>query len=143
MLSNRLSDLLCNQEKFVKASSIYTEALRKSGYQDKILYQNHTTHTHKKTQKCSIVWFDPPFSESIKSNVGRDFLRLIDKHFPPHHWLHKVCNRNTVKVSYSCMPNMAAIILSHNKKLLNTIKVELQNNIPKCQIKTKLPTQQW
>ena len=38
MLSKRLSDLSCNQEEFVKASSVYIEALRKSGYQDEILY---------------------------------------------------------------------------------------------------------
>ena len=51
MLSKQLSDLSCNQEEFVKASSVYIEALRKSGYQDEILYQNLTAHTLKKTQK--------------------------------------------------------------------------------------------
>ena len=55
MLPKRLSNLSCNQEEFVKASSVYTEALRKSGYQDKILYQNHATHTRKKTRKRNIV----------------------------------------------------------------------------------------
>ena len=132
MLSKRLSDLSCNQEEFGKALSLYTEALRKSGYQDEILYQNHATHTRKKTRKRSIVWLNPPFSESIKNNVGREFLRLIDKHFPLYHQLRKVCNGNTVKVSYNCMPNMAAFISSQNKKLFNTNQVELQNNIPKC-----------
>ena len=137
MLSKRLSDLSCNQEEFVKASSVYTEVLRKSGYQDEILYQTHTTDTRKKTRKCNIVWFNPTFSESVKNNVRREFLRLICKHFPSHHRLHKACNRNTEKVSYSCMPNMAAIISSHNKKLLNSNQVELQNNILKCNCRSK------
>ena len=28
------------------------------------------------------------------------------------------CNRNTLKLSYSCMPNIASIISSHNKAIL-------------------------
>ena len=40
-------------------------ALRKSGYQDEILFQSHATHTRKKTRKRSIAWFNPPFSESV------------------------------------------------------------------------------
>ena len=33
--------------------------------------------------------------------------------------LHKIFSRNTVKVSYSCTPNVGSIIKSHNKKLTN------------------------
>ena len=39
--------------------------------------------------------------------------------WPKHHRYYKLFNRNTVKVSYSCMPNMAAIISSHNTKVLS------------------------
>ena len=34
------------------------------------------------------------------------------------HRLHKIINRKTVKISYSCMPNMASHIASHNKKVI-------------------------
>ena len=61
----------------------------------------------------------PTIQQSVKNNIGKQFLCLIDKHFPKHHCLHKICNRNTVKISCSCMPNMASFISSHNKKLLN------------------------
>ena len=44
---------------------------------------------------------------------------LIDKHFPKSHKLHKIFNRNNLKVSYSCTTNMANIIKSHNQKILN------------------------
>ena len=50
---------------------------------------------------------------------SQNFLKLVDKHFPRHHKLHKILNRNTVKVSYSCLPNVASQISSHNKKVLN------------------------
>ena len=44
---------------------------------------------------------------------------FLDKHFPPSNKLHKIFNRNTVKVSYCCTQNVANIIKSHNKKLIS------------------------
>ena len=61
--------------------------------------------------------------------MGRTFLNLLEKHFPSHHRLHKICSKNTVKISYSCMPNMAAILSRHNK----TILVSKNTNVhPPC-----------
>ena len=66
-----------------------------------------------------------------KNNIGKKFLKLVDKHFSPHHHLRKVCNGNTLKVSYSCMPNTATIISSHNKNLLGN-KQEPKTTISPC-----------
>ena len=49
--------------------------------------------------------------------IGKQFLKLIERHFPPNHELHKVCNKNTIKLSYSCMDSMAKIIKGHKCKL--------------------------
>ena len=38
-----------------------------------------------------------------KTNVDYNFLRLVDKHFPKGSTLHKIFNRNNLKVSFSCM----------------------------------------
>ena len=54
---------------------------------------------------------------SILNNLGKRFLELIDKHFPSHNKYSKIFNRNTVKLSYSCMQNMGCIISNHNKRL--------------------------
>ena len=43
----------------------------------------------------------------------------INKHFPTNYRLNKIFNRNNVKVSYSCLPNIASIISSHNKSVLS------------------------
>ena len=55
---------------------------------------------------------------------------MIYKHFPAGHTLHKILNRNNIKVSYSCMENMATIIKRHNNKAHNlsqhTIHVKMQ-----------------
>ena len=42
---------------------------------------------------------------------------IVKKHFPEGSVLGKHLNSKTVKVSYSCMPNMARIISGHNKKV--------------------------
>ena len=62
------------------------------------------------------MYFNPPYSCNVKTDVGRKFLQLVDKSFPPGHPLRPIFNRNTLKISYSCMPNMGAVLAGHNKK---------------------------
>ena len=50
--------------------------------------------------------------------MAREFLVLVDRHFPPGHPLHSICNRATLKVSYRCLPNMGSVVAKHNKKIL-------------------------
>ena len=64
-------------------------------------------------------WFNPPYSLNTQTNVARKFLPLIDQNFPPSNKLHKIFNRNNVKVSYSCLPNVSSIIKYHNKTVLS------------------------
>ena len=86
-----------------------------------------------------MTWFNPPFSLNVATNVGREFLKLIDKHFPPGHPLHSVINRQTVKVGYRCLPNMGAKVRRHNNKILNnTSKKQKTRTPPSCNcIKSK------
>ena len=73
----------------------------------------------RKNRPRNKLWFNPPYSADIETNVAKTFLKLIDKHFPKSHLLHKVFNRNNVKVSYSCTSNMRNLIKQHNAKILN------------------------
>ena len=54
----------------------------------------------RKRKPRKIIYFNPPFSKSVKTNVIKLFLSMIDKHFPKGHKLHKCFNRNTVKATY-------------------------------------------
>ena len=54
----------------------------------------------------------------MKTNIGRIFLRLIDKHFLLHHKYHKLFNRNNINIIYSCIPDLANFIRNHNTSLL-------------------------
>ena len=121
MLAERLSQLSCNQHMFNKATVVYQEAMQKSRYHNELKYQHSSSPTiPAKTikRKQKILWFNPPFSEHVKTNIGRTFFNLLKKHFPSRHHLYKICNKNTVKISYSCMLNMAAILSKHNKTIL-------------------------
>ena len=90
----------------------------------------NTPTTTQKSEKCEseTIWFNPSFSKSVSTNVAKAFLQLVTKHFPRSHKLHKIFNRNIVKVSYSCVSNMSKIIKGHNKKV--TSKPPDQR--PKC-----------
>ena len=68
------------------------------------------------------------------SNIGRKFLALIEQHFPLNHELQHICNKNTLKLSYSCMNSMGNIIKSHNNRIL-----QATNNQPedKCNCRNK------
>ena len=58
-----------------------------------------------------------PILEKItKSNIKKQFLHLLDKHFNINQKYHKIFNYNYVKISYSCMGNMKNITRSYNKK---------------------------
>ena len=65
-----------------------------------------------------IIYYNPPFSLTVKTNLGAEFLKLIRTHFHVRHKFHKIFNKNTVKLSYSCTRNIASIISGHNKGLL-------------------------
>ena len=131
MVEKRLADISCDQQEFQKAAPIYVEALKNSGFTDAIDYYN-VKDKKKRPRKRNIVWFNSPFSHHVSTNIGRDFLKLLDKHFPPNHRLRKICKRSTIKISYSCMPNMEAIISRHNKRLTNHNVTEQQPTARTC-----------
>ena len=77
----------------------------------------------QKATTTKIIWFNPPYSKSVKTNIGKIFLNLIKKHFPPHHKFHKLFDKNTVKISYSCTQNIKTITNPYNTKILFHKKV--------------------
>ena len=118
-VNNRLSSISANEEVFNQACQPYQAALEKSGYDFKLQFSPPNQNDKKLTgRQRKISWFNPPFSKHVQTNIGEKFLKLIDKNFPASHPLRKVINRNTVKVSYRCMPNMKKAIARHNYQVL-------------------------
>ena len=108
-INRRISDLSCDQVEFDKTAPLYNDALKSSGFTQPLSYIEPKQNNNKNRPR-NILWFNPPFSRTVRTNVGQQFLNLIDKHFPTSNLLHKIFNRGTVKVSYSCMPNMKRVI---------------------------------
>ena len=119
MISTRLSTLSSSEEIFDNELPIYSDALRHSGYNQQLLYKAESSNPSVPRRRRKIIWFNAPYNAKVATNVAYKFLLLSDKHFPAGSPLNKYFNRNTIKVSYSCMPNMAKIISEHNKKVLN------------------------
>ena len=116
-INRRLSEISSDKECFDNAKHVYQEALNKSGYHHNLSYDespSQTPHPRKRRQR-NIIWYNPPYSNNVETNVGKCFLSLIDQHFPKSNPLHKIFNRNTLKLSYSCMNNIKTIISNHNK----------------------------
>ena len=116
MINRRICEISCNEEEFRKAKYTYKDALEKCGYNDDMKYQKYQKEPMKRKRK--IMYFNPPFSINVKTNIGKEFLKLVDKHFPPKHKCRSLFNRNNLKISYCCMPNIENIIKGHNCKIL-------------------------
>ena len=129
-VNKRLSEISSSEEVFNKAALQYQKALEKSGYKYKLEYKQPLPQTNKRSRKYNVIWFNPPYDRNVKTNIGKEFLRIIDRCFPRSNKLHKIFNRNTVKISYSTMPSVKSVIEADNKKKLNvTTKKE---NEKKC-----------
>ena len=59
--------------------------------------------TKSNNRTYNIIWFQPPFKKAVSTNIAKSFPPFININFSKSHRLHKVFNRKTVKVSYSCM----------------------------------------
>ena len=90
--------------KISSSKKVFQDALSRSGYEHVLTYDNPKDSCRSKNRKRNVIWFNPPYSRSVATNVGKTFLNLLEKHFPKHHKFRKIFNRNNVKISYSCMP---------------------------------------
>ena len=135
-INNRLSKISSDKEVFDASTRTYQEALRKSGYNYTLRYeQQQPQERRNRTRK--IIWFNPPYSANVITNIGHKFLKAIDDCFPKHHPLNKIFNRNTLKLSYSCMPNIKNVISAHNKAILTRVSSNHETSNSNCNCRQK------
>ena len=58
---------------------VHQKALEERDYNHRVT--SEPTSTNKARQRDTI-WYNPPFNENVKSNIGKTFLKLVDKNFP-------------------------------------------------------------
>ena len=132
-ISKRISNISSEKATFNNAAPFYNDVLSVKGYKENLTYQQDLTPSKKVRQRKTVL-FNPTYSVNGKTSIGKTFLKLIDKHFPKTNKFHIIFNRNNVKVSYSCLPNFANMIKSHNNRILSKKKTQDQ---PKCNCRQK------
>ena len=134
-INTRLSNISSDEEEFQKAAPPYQEALNKSGFKYKLEYKpSNKSKTPRRKHNRRVIWYNPPFDLNVKTNIGRNFLTIVRESFPKGHPLNKIFNKNTIKLSYSAMPNIKSKIDSHNKAI---IKKQEKKEQPKCNCRNK------
>ena len=124
MISKRVSDLSSSKEVFDSEKNVYDQALNNAGYKDKLQYFDPNIPRRRQRKPRDILWYNPPWNDQVSTNIGKKFLELIDKHFGPASGspLTYHLNRQKVKISYSCMPNLYSNISSMNQNIINPEK---------------------
>ena len=111
--------LSSTKEIFENSKDYYEQRLRQCGYNEQLNYTEENNETSKKSRKRNILWFNPPYSKSVKTNIGSLFHCLINKIFCQRINTEKYSTENIIKISYSCMPNIKSKISTYNRKMLN------------------------
>ena len=139
-IGKRLSRISSSREIFENAAPDYQKALSKSGYDYTLKYETPPSEPEiskpKRNRSRKVIYFNPPFSKNVKTNVGKRFLQIMDKYFPPGNPLNKKCNRNCVKMSYRCTANLGRKISAHNAKILK-YEANGVNNDKGCNCRNK------
>ena len=119
----------------------YDAALSSSGFlqQQKTSFQKKAPKRRQRTRE--IIWFNPPYSDSVDTNLGKKYLAIVSKCFPKTHRFSGFLNRHTLKLSYSCMPNIKSIIAGHNKRILATNQASSDERTCNCRNKATCPVE--
>ena len=94
-IEKRLSSLSSSKEIFEEAAPYYEQCLSNCRYKQKLNYRDPTSPniiTKRKRQR-NILWFNSPYSKTVKTKIGKFFLQLIKEHFPKEHKFHKIFNK--------------------------------------------------
>jgi hypothetical protein len=106
VMNKRLSNISSDKQSFESAAPPYQEALRKIGFNYVL---NYNPQAPKPKRYRNVIWFNPPYSTAptLPPTLVTNFCRLLmNASHPTNHPLHKLFNRNNLKLSYSCVPNV-------------------------------------
>ena len=136
-ISKRLTNISCNKNVFDRNVDIYQTALKNSGFDGKVTYNDQSEQGNNvnieeanqaRKRKRVVIWYNPPYSINVKTIIGKIFFKLLQKHFSPTHPMYTIFNKNKIKISYSCFSNMGSIISLHKKYILNSNNTEYGRN---------------
>ena len=81
-INKRLSDLSKTEDIFQNSIGPYQEALEKAGHKFKFKYSPQAARPRNRGRQRNIIWFNPPYCNNVKTDLGKEFLKILDKCFP-------------------------------------------------------------
>ena len=131
-VDERLSMTSSNEEIFNANVGVYQEALESAGHKHKLKYVEKDIGSYnkvkKRTRSKKQYFFNPPYELNVKTNVAKEVFKALERTIPKGHKLYPLLNRDTVKVTYSTMPNIQKKVSCHNKKVIEEAEKEEQQN---------------
>ena len=83
--NRRLSSISSKEGIFNTARPPYQEALANIGYTHKLKFEPPANPGRSKRNRGrQILYFNPPYSDNVATNIGAKFLQIIDTCFPPN-----------------------------------------------------------
>ena len=99
-INKRISSLPSDQNAFDLAAPAYQKALDESGYNYKLTFEPPVEDNRRKNRpRNDSLWYNPPFSKNVNTNIGQRFFSLIKRCFHKDHSLRMIFNKNKVKIS--------------------------------------------
>ena len=80
MTNKRISNLSCNEIELSKAKPLYESALKSAGFNGSMKFEAPIENARRNGNK-KVIWFNPPHSLNVKTNIGKIFLKLVRKIF--------------------------------------------------------------
>ena len=73
-INRRVASISSSEQVYHQAIPTYKEALKNSGYSTPISYPDKNLTSRKRQRKRKVIWFNPPFSKSVATNVSYGWL---------------------------------------------------------------------
>ena len=128
MINKRLYKLSSNETEFNNNKEIYQQALKNANYKHKLVWNDSNEEEQRiveggirRNRRRSTLWYNPPFSKTVHTNVAGKFLSLVDKWFGSNPSLKSQFSTLTINSSYSTTRNMQSYIHSYNNKCHTTL----------------------
>ena len=85
-IGKRISTISSSKEIFESSKIEYENALKISRYKGRLVSENSSVNENgnkeKKERKRNIIRYNPPYSANAKTNIGKVFFKLLNKHLP-------------------------------------------------------------
>lgn len=93
MVNKRLCKTSSSSQVFNESKQTFQNALQKAKYNHILEWRSPENNTSNRIRRRKAIWYNIPWSNTVKSKIGKEFLTLIDKWFVSNPFL----KRNSIE----------------------------------------------